>query len=184
MNLGEIRAAIYAQSDWEPNTSTEQNARVNGFINRAMDQVALEAPFLFHESEVHFATQADLEPLDGDTVRFRWTDNIPAAGENPWILSRTLIKALLTSGGHTLWPIDRSWDGRIIEIIDSDGTVYRNRIRTITEEAVSGDVYQQITLWKPWPADARGTTSGTQYTYRIYTERYYLPDDLIQLKIR
>ncbi|NIN66713.1 MAG: hypothetical protein GTO63_18900, partial [Anaerolineae bacterium] len=37
-------------------------------------------------------------------------------------------------------------------------------------------------MWKPWPVTDRGTTAATNYTYRIYTEHYYLPDDFIQLK--
>jgi hypothetical protein len=182
VNLGEIRDAIYAQADWEPNTSSDENTRVNGFINRACDQIALEAPFLFHESEVHFATQPDVIGEATDTVRFNRVDDTPTAGLNPYLLVRTTTVPAAVTAGFTTWLKDRSWDGRVVEIVDSDGTVYRNRIRTITTVAVGNDNFDAIVLWKPWPATARGTTSSTDLTYRIYTEHYYLPDEYIQLK--
>ena len=49
MNLVEIRKAMFAQADWSPNQSPEAIARVDGFINRAYNQLSLEAPYLFFE---------------------------------------------------------------------------------------------------------------------------------------
>ncbi len=63
MNLKELRTAIFAQTDWAPSQSVEAVSRLNGFINRAYNDVCLEAPFLFFESEVKFATQEDVKEI-------------------------------------------------------------------------------------------------------------------------
>ena len=44
MNLKELRTAIFAQTDWAPSQSVEAVSRLNGFINRAYNDVCLEAP--------------------------------------------------------------------------------------------------------------------------------------------
>mgnify|MGYP003681145482 FL=1 len=66
MNLKEIRNAMFAQADWSPDQSPEAASRVNGFINRAYNQLALEAPFLFFETEAKIATEPDVENKVGD----------------------------------------------------------------------------------------------------------------------
>ena len=67
MNLGEIRTRIFNQIDWSPTTSAEAVTRTNGFINRAYEQLCLEAPFLFFESEVKLATKPDV--VSKDTIK-------------------------------------------------------------------------------------------------------------------
>jgi len=176
MNRGEIRAAIFAQADWEPTPSPDEVARVNAFINRAQDQVCLEAPFLFFESEVRFATQPDVIAKANDTVELVATDTTATGGANAWVLRQTL------PAGHVdaaVWPINRTWDGRVIEIVLADKTVYRNRIRTVWKETNSGTSIYQLTLFKPWPIDQLG---AGPFQYRIYSEHYYLPDDVVQFK--
>ena len=60
---------MFAQVDYSPNSSPEAITRVNSFINRAYNQMALEAPFLFFESKVYLATEPDSKSLsDDDTV--------------------------------------------------------------------------------------------------------------------
>lgn len=176
MNRGDIRAAIFAQADWEPTASSAEVTRINGFINRAQDQVCLEAPFLFHESEVRFATAPDVLPDDTDTIIFDVLDTTSVSGPNAWVVTQTLP---ISSAIAEAWPNNRTWDGRVIEIITSDGTVYRNHIRTIWTESVGGVAIRRLSLFKPWPIDVLG---AGPFEYRIYTEHYYLPDDVIQFK--
>ena len=42
MNLKDLRTAIFSQTDWAPTQSTEAITRLNGFINRAYNDVCLE----------------------------------------------------------------------------------------------------------------------------------------------
>jgi len=49
MNLSDIRQAIFDQVDWQPDTATTTVERVNRFINRAYNQIAQDAPYLFFE---------------------------------------------------------------------------------------------------------------------------------------
>ena len=56
MNLKDIRDAIFSQADWAPTQSTDAKNRVDTFINRAYMQMSEEAPFLFFEQTIPFAT--------------------------------------------------------------------------------------------------------------------------------
>ena len=182
MNRKEIRDAVFAQADWAPTQSADAVDRVNAFINRAYNQLVLDAPFLFFDSEVRFATMPDIVGSSTDTIQI--TDIIdditPSPIRNAWVMQRTQS---VGTPGYDAWKIDRSWDGRVIEIIETDGTIHRNRIRTIwAEERVQkGDSDQKyrLSLLQPWDIDRYGTGP---FTYRIYSDLYYLSDDMIQLK--
>ena len=191
MNLKEIRTAMFAQADWAPTQSPEAASRVNNFINRAYNQLALEAPFLFFESKVHLATEPDVTSLGGgtdgagnaftDTVRLAGANTLPGGPttNDPWTWRTTytsLVQAASPSGFNA-WKHDRSWDGRMIEITTTDGTKLRNQIRSVWKNA--SDNYYYFTLVTPWDI---GTYGSGDFKYRIFTEAYPLPDDLIELK--
>jgi len=78
MNLAEIRTRIFNQIDWAPTTSTEAVTRTNDFINRAYEQLCLEAPFCFFESEVKLSTEPDIKSNDSCSTD-NATDPIPPA---------------------------------------------------------------------------------------------------------
>jgi hypothetical protein len=190
MNLKEIRNAMFAQADWSPDQSPDAKSRVNGFINRAYNQLALEAPFLFFETEAKIATEPDVESKVGDPDNNQY-DRIRLKGNNDliydetdpwtWTVCATSVSAAAKPSLFNEWKYDRSWDGRLIEIIKSDGTVIRNQIRTIWLDDTSGRY--EFTLVRPWDIDAHGAgTDSTGFEYRIYTEDYALPDDVIQVK--
>jgi hypothetical protein len=189
MNLKEIRDAMFAQADWAPTQSSEATSRVNNFINRAYNQLALEAPFLFFESKVHLATEPDVTSKDGGTLLgVALTDTVGLAGANTlpgspttrdpwtWRTSYTSDQQKGLTSGLTAWEHDRSWDGRMIEITGSDGTRVRNQIRSVWHN--DSDKYYYFTLVTPWNIAKHGQ-SGLKY--RIFTEAYPLPDDLVQL---
>ena len=52
MNKGEIRTRVLEQVDWQPDQSTSFKDKIDQMINRAYNQLALEAPFLFFEDMV------------------------------------------------------------------------------------------------------------------------------------
>ena len=191
MNLKDLRTAIFAQTDWAPSQSVEAVARLNGFINRAYNDVCLEAPFLFFESQVKFATQVDVKSAsDNDTISLTVVDDTEAMqpnAVNPWVFAQDGIAG---SSGFTVWETDRSWDGRMLEIDVPDPAdnnkikTFRNRIRAVYKRQVTAPgfpaEYQfRLTVVTPWPYQTMG--SGP-FKYRIYSDRYYLPDDLIQLR--
>ncbi len=162
MNLKDIRQAIFDSADWSPLQSSDAVATVNRFINRAYNVIAEDAPYLFFESQVKLATMKDFSSGTGDTL---------AAGSDYWVLTRS--SAGTTAGG---WPTAAAnvgdWDGRMIAITDPNGVVRRRRIRTMWLD--SGVEY--ITIDKPWV-----NTSDSAMSYKIYTDAYYLPDDVIKV---
>ena len=184
---------MFAQADWAPTQSPEATSRVNGFINRAYNQLALEAPFLFFESKVHLATEPDVESLGGlstnipDRIQLSGTNTLPLSptSRDPWTWKATFTHAQATAAPTKLnvWKYDRSWDGRMIEVTAHDGTLIRNQIRSVWNN--SGTYH--VTMVRPWDIDTFGDGTATDadgiagFKYRIFTDAYSLPDDLIQL---
>ena len=194
MNLKEIRDAMFAQADYSPSSSPEATSRVNGFINRAYNTLALEAPFLFFESKAQLATEPDVsskggkEAVAGDRIQLQGT-TAPGGAKDPWTwkVTYTGAEASTHDGNFTYWKTDRSWDGRMIEITTADGTRIHNQIRTVWKETEGLTFRYTFTLVHPWDTetydDGTGTISGfAGFKYRIFTDAYALPDDVIELK--
>ena len=179
---------MFAQADYSPNSSPEAISRVNSFINRAYNQLALEAPFLFFETEVTMAVEPDVTSGAGsgvltDRVKLAGTNTLPRSptGHDPWTWKTTYTATQATATnttGLTVWKYDRSWDGRIIEITAEDGTLVRNQIRSVW---LASDIYH-MTFVRPWDTTTYPDTSYDGFTYKILTESYPLPDNLIELK--
>ena len=183
MNLKDLRTAIFSQTDWAPTQSTEAITRLNGFINRAYNDVCLEAPFLFFESEVKFATQKDaVSAQASDTISVSVLDVTgPVTDDfNPWVFEQDITA---DTPGYLVWAIDRSWDGRLVEIEVKDGsktTTYRNQIRAVWKYTPEGGTPRyRFSVVTPWPYEALGTGP---FKYRVYTEHYYLPEDVVQVR--
>ena len=178
---------MFAQADYSPNSSPEAISRVNSFINRAYNQLALEAPFLFFETEVSMAVEPDVTSGAGtdalnDRIKLAGTNTLPRSpsGNDPWtwMTTYTATQAATASNNLTVWKYDRSWDGRIIEITTEDGTLVRNQIRSVWLES---DTYH-MTFVRPWDTTTYPDTGYDGFTYKILTEQYPLPDNLIELK--
>jgi len=196
MNLAEIRKAMFAQADWSPNQSPEATARVDGFINRAYNQLSLEAPYLFFEDKLRTTTEPDVKSLsDSDLIRPLGDNDITTDAEDPWTFRTSYTKLAAdtypTSYVST-WKTDRSWDGRQIEITVGDFTV-RNQIRTIWYDAAAG--YWKLTLVRPFDIEAHGLGVAAAdplppysivgisgFKFRIFTETYAFPDDIIKMR--
>jgi len=128
MNLKEIRDAMFAQADYSPNSSPEAITRVNGFINRAYNTLALEAPFLFFESKVQLVTEPDVKSKAGDPdngvfdkVQLVGNHTLPAgvsADAWTWRTTYSLAVQQALPDKFTLWDYSRGWDGRMIDIIE------------------------------------------------------------------
>tara|TARA_S200002703_G_scaffold158192_1_gene167919 strand:+ start:6339 stop:8099 length:1761 start_codon:yes stop_codon:yes gene_type:complete len=186
LNLKDIRNALFSQTDWAPTQSPEAVTRVNDFINRAYNDVCLEAPFLFFESQVKFATQVDAVPkIPADTISVSVLDStapMETAAENPWVFEQNVD---IGTAGAIVWATDRSWDGRMLEIEVTDPTTnrtvtYRNTIRSVWKKALVGGAFRyRLSVVTPWPYQKMGKGP---FKYRIYSDNYYLPDDVVQVK--
>ena len=165
MNLGDVRKRVLEQLDWQPTQSADFVALVDRLINRSYQTLCREAPYLFWEQKVRFATQADVSSVSGVTA-----DRLAVNPSDAYVLQR----AESPTGGAT-WVFDGTWDGREIEVTDSAGQTHRRRIREVWND--SGAARDRITLDRPWP-----NTSDTAMTYRVFTDRYYLPEDTIELR--
>ena len=175
MNLKDIRDAMYAQADYGPKNSTDADARMNKFINRAYNLISLEAPFLFFEDILRFATEPDaLTSSTLDTITFVTESDAAVPNENSWVVAQNNTG----TPGLLEWPSDRSWDGRIIEIQDASGVWHRNVIRTVWRQQINQIFMLQMSLLVPW--DTSTYTAGP-FNYRVYTEEYSLPDDIIEV---
>ena len=176
MNLGEIRSAMFSQADWAPKQSADAKTRANEFINRAYFQLTQEAPFLFFEKRVGFATINDETP---DTTAIRdlapasAADTVSVVGTDPWVIKRDLPS---TTGGMDLWDTTGRWGGRMIMITDAAGVKHRRMIRGIWTSTGAGSNHQYISLYKPW-----NNLTDALMDWRIYSEDYYLPDNVIEV---
>ena len=180
MNLQDIRNAIFSQADWAPTQSPDAITRVDLFINRALFQMAQEAPFLFFEETLKIATLPDKTPdtaaiLAANPVGL--PDNLSVVTTDPWVLERNRASG---TAGLINWDETGRWNSRMIEITDTQGQIHRHRIRDIWTSVVGigpGAVEnQRLSLYRPWH-----NVTATALTYRIYNEAYYLPDDVIEV---
>jgi hypothetical protein len=162
MNLGEIRERVFDQLDWNPNSSQDAKDRVDRFINLCYYQLSLDAPYLFFEAFVEMATEIDKESNSStDTV------TVYQAGSDydPWVLKRN-------TASLTDWDTDETWNGRKIQLKDSRGDYYTHNIRDVW---TTGS-HQYISLETPFR-----DTAQTAMTYKVYTDSYYLPPEVIRI---
>mgnify|MGYP004448558997 CR=1 FL=1 len=197
MNRADIRQAIFDQIDWQPDSASDLKLKLDRFINRAYQQLALEAPFLFFEDKAYFRTQIDAK---ADTsITNDGLTQVTSSIQTPGLVWKRAyaITAGAPSGDDasiTEWDLDPTayvtadvphpWDGRWIEITGSDGRVHRRRIRRIWYTEVGSTHTDYITLDHPLDLEEFSAAS-TEYTlldYRIYTNSYYLPADTIEVR--
>jgi len=165
MNRSDIRQAVFDQIDWQPDTSVDIVNRLDRFINRAYQQLSLEAPFLFFEDVVHFATEPDVESVSGIA-----TDRVAVNSADTYVLERPLTITDVSD-----WVTDGTWDGRTIEVTDPSDQVHRRVIREVFAD-VSAAV-ARVTLDRPWR-----NTVDVGMTYRITSPRYFLPADVLEVQ--
>lgn len=159
-NLAALRQLAYDRVDWAPNASPDQKARVNRAINRAMLQLSQDCPGAFHQETGYFTTQPDVIPT-------LLTDTMSVLGTDAWVLETDLTVGTTNA---VVWATDGTWDGRMIQLTTTDNTIYQKRIRDVWQ---SGNKIR-ISLYEPW-----GNTTDTGMAFRVYTEAYYLPDDVM-----
>jgi hypothetical protein len=181
--LADLRQNLIDQVDWDPAPNSKAIARIDGFIDRACQQIAQEAPFLFHESEVRFRTVAPVEPtLATDTISMKSeTTTMPVnPTRNPWAFETDLA---IGTTDAVVWKTDRTWDARWIDFMDSDDLVlHRAQIRAVADASAAllpaawGTGYR-VTIDRPIDWETHGTGP---FKYRVYSPVYWLHDDIME----
>ena len=171
-NLKGIREAVFNQADWAPKQSSVAVARMNEYINRAYNQVAQDAPFLFFEDEVRWAVHDDKIPTLA-------TDTLTAASVgDAWVLETNLPT---TNVNALKWQDDRSWAGRALMLTvpnTSPEQIEMIRIREVWTDTTNPLLPKiRVSLETPWH-----NVTDTDIKYRVINDEYTFPDDLIELK--
>ena len=190
MNKGEIRTRILEQVDWQPDRSTAFKDKVDRLINRAYQQLSLEAPYLFFEDKEVFVTEADIDSgsstadrLSVATETVTKKDGSTYVHTEDYVLVRTYTT---TDTGVSAWPsIGDSPEysqlgGRMIELTLSDGTIQRREILSSWKDVSASPTikeYLAITSEIVGPASA-----AENMEYRIYTPAYGLSADVVELR--
>jgi len=167
MNLSDIYQRVFDLADWNPSSSPEAKARVIRFINMSYFQMALDAPYLFFEGMVDMATEPDVDQFSALDTLSVYTSG---SGADPWVLKRNLPST--HPSARTDWKVDGTWNGRKIQVQDSDGNWH---IHTIRDVWTTGD-YQYVSLLRPFP-----DTTQTAMKYKIFTDYYYLPPEVMRV---
>lgn len=179
MNLLDLRQGLFDSLDWDARPTTAAVSRMDRFVNRAYNQVALDVPFLFFEDEFVLRTLPDVVPtLDSDTITPDAVDvGAPSGGANPWVFTvDTAQNQTNFDAGAVEWNADRTWDGRYIEILDDNGVYRTLRIRSVWVVSTVAS----FSTWTPWDIAQWG--SGPFADWRVFSSEYYLPDDLVDIK--
>ena len=175
MNKGEIRRRVLEQVDWQPDQSAAFKARVDRLINRAYQQLMLEAPFLFFEQDVRVFTEADTGNASAAADRIRVYGTSGAEVADRYVLTRG---PYLTSATTNAWATDGTWEGRRIECTRANGKVISRQCREFWQEAPTETTLQDfVTIEHPWL-----NTTDEDMEYRIYTPEYDLPADVVELR--
>lgn len=184
--LADIRASLADQVDSDPAPSTDWVRRVNGFINRAYVSLVDEIPFAFHEEVIRLGTVAlassktNSDTLSAYSVTQRRVAEDTFDATTVSLARSSYWKSDLaqSSSNATQWKLDRTWDGRSIELLNptTNAVVHRTRIRGI----VSGsDEIIRVSFVEPVDTDAVGTGP---FKWRVYDQHLYLPSDVIEVR--
>tara|TARA_Y100001963_G_scaffold45900_1_gene64741 strand:- start:21038 stop:22651 length:1614 start_codon:yes stop_codon:yes gene_type:complete len=208
MNRADIRQAIFDQIDWQPDNSSDLVNKINRFINRGYQQLALEAPFLFFEDKASFRTEPGISLESSSLKNTHGLKPVSAVSgtlqtATPGIVwyrqytSTAATAGSLSSAYSTLvewdWDDETDYtdkgvphpiDGRWIEITDADDRIHRRRIRRYwhtVSTPVDGVYTHTDYLSLDTPLNLT-VTGNVALSYRIYTHSYYLPSDAIEIR--
>ena len=184
MNKGEIRTRILEQVDWQPDQSTAFKDKVDRLINRAYQQLSLEAPYLFFEDKATIITEPDIDYGSSTDDRLaNVTTTFTEVGGERTVTEDYLLKRVYTTTdtGVTPWPsgTDADLNGRMVELTLPDGSIHRREILSSFASAVDGVTTQYLAITYPFNPP---TSAKTGIKYRIYTPMYGLPADVVELR--
>jgi hypothetical protein len=165
VSLSDLRARVISEAGAGTTQSSEFTIRLDEFINRALNQMCLDAPNRFFEDQLAVVALPDTTPT-------LTTDLLTIMAGDPFVFSSAL--GVGVDPAQTTWLTDGTWDGRQIEIQGADKVWRKNRIRSVWVGLTGGVAYYKISLWVPW---INNTETGANW--RVADESIYLPDDMV-----
>lgn len=203
-SLQGLRESLFARLDLSPNAASDTVTVANRFINTAIQRIALDHPYAFHEENVRVFTTPSYESFDAtDTVSMTTDafliDGVESGMGDYFVLKRDTAVASIANTDH-IWPSDRTLDGAFIELTLPNGMKHLNQIRTIwTDQAGSTTLgaglvgTQYISLVKAFAPFYNVNIAGLgdestlddniiDITYRIFHPYVWIPDDVVQVK--
>lgn len=163
--LQQILDEVKAELNWGPTFSDEFQQQVIRQINRDLYDLATEFP--------HFFISATAEiPVEPDFVcdSSNEDDRVFRHANDAFVLQRETVSGLAD------WPIDDTWNGRWIEIVNEDGDKERRRIRDVwkVKPQQGADVLYMT-------VDRALTITGDDLQFRVYIKQYPLPHNFMHL---
>lgn len=203
-SLQGLRESLFARLDQNPNAASDTVTVANRFINTAIQRIALEHPYAFHEENVRVFTVPVYSSFDStDTVSMTTNafliDGVESGMGDYFVLKRDTAIASIADTDH-IWPSDRTLDGAFIELTLPNGMKHLNQIRTIwTDQAGDTDLgagligTQYISLVRAFAPFYNSNIAGlgdqdtvndniVGITYRIFHPYVWLPDNVVQVK--
>lgn len=180
-SLSDLRQSLIDIAGWDPAPNSAGVTRLNRFLNLAHRQMALDAKYLF-EDEIRMTIRPPVSSASAsDTI----TVSSTRAGDDFKVAH--VFRTDLTVGDtpRVDWKYDRTWDGRMIDIIDptTGAVLHTTRIRGIRRNGTPGSLLDTDTIWfGVWVPFDRGTHGDGPFKYRVYDDEYYLPNNFIEMR--
>jgi hypothetical protein len=153
-NRGALIAAVLEDRvDWHPTQDQTFLAKVRRALNRRLLRMVREAPVAIWEREQWAIWQPDYTT---------GTVSVLAADTYVWV-----------AGGAAAWNTSGRWDGRWIEVYQSDGTRYEYRIMEVFIDLASGTT--RLTTDR---AHVNATDIGLRY--RIFDKGLRCPPEMVE----
>lgn len=168
MNLKEIRDFVFYQLDWSPQQSADAVTKLNSFVNRALQKLCVDCPFVFWTEDLEVVFRGNIVPEDS-------TDTMTIAESDRWVLQQTLPvgdgASISTSGFD---------DGRWIWLKNSAGLETVHQIRTtwlwFDAQGTKFD-HVRLSLFEPYHL-----TSATITDWCIFDKAQPLPPGIHQIQ--
>ena len=190
MHYSDIRDRVWAAADYAPAGSPEGIARTREFINRALNRIALDAPFLF-ERDINIYLDPDVLPNDKAAVADTWR-SVPGGNFDPWVIESTWTLASAAALYNRFVNPERPFSGWYFECKDpADPTgerILSFRIREVwtIDEGITRRV--RISFFEPTPYDTPGFAPtagggvGVITDWRITVKQYALPPEVVEIQ--
>ena len=189
MHYSDIRDRVWAAADYAPAGSPEGVARTREFINRALNRIALDAPFLF-ERVIDIYLDPDVLPDNTAAEADTWR-SVVGGNFDPWVIESTWTLASAAALYNRFVNNERPFSGWYFECKDpADPTgerILSFRIREVWTIYENTTRRVRISFFEPTPYNAPGFSAsaggvGVITDWRITVKQYALPPEVVEIQ--